>query len=215
MNQENGSVSTYQAPRRSVLSRILKSAPFSVSLYLLIVGLIAYAAYTGSESMGYNWQWYNVGQYLFDFTHDGFEWGAISLGLVETLKISVIAFVLAVIIGFLVALLRLSGLIIGTAAATVFLELVRNTPILILLYLFYYVLGPVFGWDRFVAGVLCLAIYHAALISEIFRAGINSVQSRRTTELKDVVEASERSSVRAANQRGTANGIRKGFLRVR
>jgi polar amino acid transport system permease protein len=175
MNHETGTDSTYQAPQPSAVTRFLNSVPFSVALYFFIIGLVAYAAYTGSESMGYNWQWYNVRQYLFEFTPDGFEWGAISLGLVETLKISTLAFVLAILIGFVIALLRLSGLIVGTAAATVFLEIVRNTPILILLYLFYYVLGPVFGWDRFVAGVLCLAIYHAALISEIFRAGINSV----------------------------------------
>ncbi|MFK7751278.1 MAG: amino acid ABC transporter permease, partial [Sedimentitalea sp.] len=37
------------------------------------------------------------------------------------------------------------------------------------------VLGPVFSLDRYSASVLCLAIFHAALISEIFRAGINAV----------------------------------------
>ena len=72
-------------------------------------------------------------------------------------------------------LLRLSGLIVGQAVAVTLLEIVRNTPLLVLLYVFYYVLGPIFGMDRFVASVLCLAVYHAALISEIFRAGINSV----------------------------------------
>jgi polar amino acid transport system permease protein len=46
-----------------------------------------------------------------------------------------------------------------------------------LLYLFYYVLGPVFGFDRWTAAVLTLSVFHSALISEIFRAGINSVGS--------------------------------------
>jgi polar amino acid transport system permease protein len=46
---------------------------------------------------------------------------------------------------------------------------------LVLLYLFYYVLGPIFGLNRYSASILCLAVFHAALISEIFRAGINAV----------------------------------------
>ena len=44
-----------------------------------------------------------------------------------------------------------------------------------LLYLFYYVLGPIFGLDRYTASVLTLAVFHSALISEILRAGINAV----------------------------------------
>ena len=44
-----------------------------------------------------------------------------------------------------------------------------------LLYLFYYVLGPIFGLNRYSASILCLGVFHAALISEIFRAGINAV----------------------------------------
>ena len=39
----------------------------------------------------------------------------------------------------------------------------------------YYVLGPVFGLERFTASVVTLAVFHSALISEILRAGINSV----------------------------------------
>jgi polar amino acid transport system permease protein len=52
---------------------------------------------------------------------------------------------------------------------------VRNMPLLVLLYVFYYVFGPIFGLDRYAASVLCLAVFHGALISEIFRGGINAV----------------------------------------
>ena len=64
---------------------------------------------------------------------------------------------------------------VGTGFAVVYLEFVRNMPILVLLYVFYYVLGPIFSLDRYTASVLCLAVFHSALISEIFRAGINAV----------------------------------------
>ena len=65
--------------------------------------------------------------------------------------------------------------VICTGVAVGFLELIRNIPLLVLLYLFYYVLGPIFKFDRYTASVLCLAVFHSVLISEIFRAAIEAV----------------------------------------
>ncbi|MER8499403.1 amino acid ABC transporter permease [Mesorhizobium sp. M1142] len=161
--------------RKYTLSRIGNSLPVSLCIYVLIVFLICRAALTGSEAMGYNWQWYRVPQFLYRHTEDGFQLGELVWGLWGTIKLSVLAFALATILGLGIVLLRLSKLVVGSAVATVYLEIVRNTPILILLYLFYYILGQIFNFDRFTAAVLCLAAYHAALISEVFRAGIKSV----------------------------------------
>ena len=86
----------------------------------------------------------------------------------------------------MVALLRLSGLYIGTKVAICFLEFVRNVPLLVLVYLFYYVLGPVFNYDRYTASILCLAVYHSALISEILRAGINAVAQGQWEAAKSI-----------------------------
>ena len=162
-------------PRTSPLRRALSSTPFAVALYALTMGLIVWGAYTGAQSMGYNWQWYRVPQYILSFTDDGFQTGEILQGLVQTVWLSAASFCLAAAIGLLVALLRLSGLPIGARVALGFLELIRNIPLLVLLYLFYYVLGPIFDFGRYGASVLCLAVFHGALISEIFRAGINAV----------------------------------------
>jgi polar amino acid transport system permease protein len=155
--------------------RVLNSVPVAVAIYAAVVGLIVYGSFVGAQNMGYNWQWYRVPQYIYSYTDDGFQWGEIAFGLVATLKLSLTAFVLATVLGLLVALLRLSGLIVGTAVAVGFLELIRNIPLLVLLYLFYYVLGPIFGFDRYTASVLTLAVFHSALISEILRAGINAI----------------------------------------
>jgi len=157
------------------VKRILTSTPASVLQYLVIMGLIIWVALNGAQNMGYNWQWYRVPQFFYTMGEDGIVWGKISIGLVATLILSASAFVIALGIGLLVALLRLSGLVVGSAVAVVFLELVRNTPLLVLLYLFYYVLGPIFGMDRNMASLLCLAVFHGAMLSEIFRAGINAV----------------------------------------
>ena len=160
---------------RRAISKVMTSVPASVLQYLVIVGLIIWAAMNGAAQMGYNWQWYRIPQYFYEITDEGFVWGEISRGLVATLMLSGTAFALAVVIGLTVALLRLSGLITGRWVSVIFLELIRNTPLLVLLYLFYYVLGPIFKLDRTTASVLCLGVFHGALISEIFRAGINAV----------------------------------------
>lgn len=162
-------------PPASRLNQTLNSVVFSVALYALIVGLIVYGSFVGAQAMGYNWQWYRVPQYFYRVTEDGFQWGEIVLGLMKTLQLSITAFVFAVVLGLIVALLRLSGLYISTRVAIVFLELIRNIPLIVLLYLFYYVLGPIFGFDRYTASILCLGVFHSVLISEIFRAGINAV----------------------------------------
>ena len=161
--------------KRKTLKTVLDAVPVAVGIYLAVIFGIFWLAYSGAQAMGYNWQWYRMPQYFYRLTDDGFQWGEIMVGLVKTIQLSGTAFIFATLLGLLVALLRLSGLVVGTAVAVVFLEFVRNMPILVLLYLFYYVLGPIFGLDRYTASIMCLAVFHAALISEIFRAGINSV----------------------------------------
>lgn len=171
----NGEALSYVRPRRPALTRFFQSTATSVSIYLAVVVLIIYSAYTGSQAMGYNWQWYRVPPYFYTLTNDGFQWGEITIGLIKTVELSLLAFGLATLVGLAVAMLRLSELVVGKGMAIVFLELVRNMPLLVLLYLFYYVLGPIFDLDRYWAGILCLGVYHGAMVSEIFRAGINAV----------------------------------------
>ncbi len=162
-------------PKPPVHQQLLNSVPVAVLIYIIVVGLIVYGSFVGAQNMGYNWQWYRVPQYLYSFTDDGFQWGEIMVGLAATIELCILSFALATILGLIVALLRLSGLVVGSAVAVGFLELIRNIPLLVLLYLFYYVLGPIFKLDRYTASILTLAVFHSALISEIFRAGINAV----------------------------------------
>ena len=158
-----------------LIRNLFRSRPVAVFLYLIVIYLIARMSFAGAESMGYNWQWYRVPDYIYNLTEDGFQWGEIVFGLMKSIDLSVKAFVLATIVGLLIALLRLSGLLVGSGVALVYLEFVRNMPLLVLLYLIYYVIGPIFKFDRYMAAIICLAVYHSATISEIFRAGINSV----------------------------------------
>jgi polar amino acid transport system permease protein len=160
---------------RKRVMRGLSSRPASIAIYLFVMWGLIELALTGAEAMGYNWQWYRIPKYFLTSDADGITLGEIPWGLAGTITLSTLAFGLALAIGLLVALLRLSDLIVGRAVARGFLEIVRNMPLLVLLYVFYYVFGPIFGLDRYAASVLCLAVFHGALISEIFRGGINAV----------------------------------------
>ena len=173
-------------PRPPAMQRFFGSTAVSIIIYFIVVGVIVWGSFTGAQNMGYNWQWYRVPQYLYSFTDDGFQFGELLIGLGATIQLSLTAFVLACLIGLLVALLRLSDLVLGRAVAVAFLELIRNIPLLVLLYLFYYVLGPIFGLDRYTASILTLAVFHSALISEILRAGINAVATGQWEAAKSI-----------------------------
>lgn len=166
-------------PKRKAMGircrNVMASRPVAIILYLLVIWLIVRLLTTGAAAMGYNWQWYRIPQYIFELTDDGFQLGELLRGLLVTVDLTIRSFLLSVVMGFVIAILRLSALPVGSRVAIGFLEFVRNLPILVLLYLMYYVMGPIFDFDRYTASILCLAVYHSVLISEIFRAAIQSV----------------------------------------
>jgi polar amino acid transport system permease protein len=156
----------YRGYRDSVLA-ILQFAALAVGLVWLTVA--------GADRMGYNWQWYRVPDYILRVHEDGLIWGPLALGFVETLRLSAIAFALTIGLGIAVAVLRLARSIVGRAVATGYIELVRNTPLLVQLYIVYFVLAPIVGLDRYWTAVVCLTLFEAAFAAEIFRGGIMAV----------------------------------------
>ena len=80
------------------------------------------------------------------------------------------------IFGLIAALLRLSDSFVGRATARCYVEIIRNTPLLVQIFFLYFVLAPILGFSRFYAGVLALSLFEGAYASEIFRAGIVSIQ---------------------------------------
>ena len=156
--------------------RLSQRSPVVASIQLaLFAGLVVWLGVKGARQMGYNWQWYNIPQYIWRDVDGEFIWGPLMRGLWVTLEISFWCIGLALLVGLVTALLRMSRSIAGSALATTYLEVVRNTPLLVQLYLFYFVLSPILGIDRFWTGVLCLTLHEASFVAEIIRAGINSV----------------------------------------
>ncbi|WP_305408441.1 amino acid ABC transporter permease [Photobacterium leiognathi] len=146
---------------------------------LLQITVIAFAIIwllnSGADAMNYHWQWYRVPQYLF-FKEDG-EWFSAELidGLLITLKISAISLIFTVLFGLITALLRVSHSVVGRGLARGYIELIRNTPLLVQIYLLYFVFGPMLGLERFTTAVLALSLFQGAYTAEIFRAGLINI----------------------------------------
>ena len=119
--------------------------------------------------MGYEWDFLVV---LRDFD-------LLLLGLVNTLKVTVLALVLGVPIGLALALLRLYGNLAVRAPVGLFIEFLRTTPPIAQLFWFFFALPILTGIeiDPFRASILTFALQSSAFFAEVFRGGIVSIDA--------------------------------------
>ncbi len=146
-----------------------------IGKFLLVTLGFIFLIVQGTRALGYHWQWYRVPRYLFVYTEEGFATGPLMQGLFVTFRITAVGLVLAFTIGLATALFRMSSSFTAHALARIYLELIRNTPLLIQLFFIYFVLSPIFEINAFTSAVLALSIFEGAYISEILRSGILSV----------------------------------------
>lgn len=159
----------------------LRSAAFSrASLidcgkFFLLAGLAVWILVLGTREMGYHWQWYRIPRFL--FTTDGDAWtaGPLLQGLGVTLEISALSLLCTLILGLTTALFRLSDSFSARAIARGYLELIRNTPLLIQIFFVYFVVAPVLNIGAFASAILALSLFEGAYAAEILRAGIVSL----------------------------------------
>lgn len=98
-------------------------------------------------------------------------------GAITTIEISLIAIAMGLVIGIVMGLGRLSKNIILSGIATVYVEILRGTPLLIQIFIIYYGLPSIgirFG-DPFIAGAIALGLNSGAYQAEIIRGGIQSI----------------------------------------
>ena len=158
-----------------MIIRILKPTLAALLQIVVLVAAVSWILDSGAQAMGYRWQWERVPDYI-AFYEDGEWWPAELIeGLFVTIRISLLALVATLLIGLATALLRNSNSIVGRTIASSYVELIRNTPLLVQIYLLYFVFGPVLGLERFSTAVLALALFQGAYTAEIFRAGLNSI----------------------------------------
>ena len=136
--------------------------------------------------MGYQWNW---GVFLQpSAAGDDTYLGWMFAGLKMTITLSLSAWVIALLLGAIVGVLRTAPNKVLAGLATAYVELFRNIPLLVQLFIWYFVLpellpkamgdafkqsNPVF--QMFSASMICLGLFTSARVAEQVRAGINSL----------------------------------------
>ncbi len=188
------------APKKPALTAL------DVVLLLVTAGFLAYVGYRLFFALNYKWNWGVIATYLvrFDEATQRYTTNVLLQGFVTTVKLSLWGTVLAALFGLLVGLMRLSPSLLLRLLGRAYVEAIRNTPPLVLVFIFYYfvsdrllgalgvedlvrssgeamrgLLTLLFAEARlvvpFLSGVLTLALFQGAYIAEIVRAGIEAV----------------------------------------
>ena len=173
----------------------------------ILAGVTAYIGLRMQGALNYNWRWELIPDYILRYREDRQEWFANLLlqGLFATIRISIYASILALVIGVGLGIARCSENLTTRLLARTYLELLRNIPPVVIIFIFFFFLsqqlidalnlnswarGIARGdnahiWEFFsgdmrrfpslVSGVIVLAMFEAAFVGEIVRAGIQSV----------------------------------------
>lgn len=134
--------------------------------------------------MSYNWNWW----IFFEPSLDGTNTYLMTLiwGACWTVATALGAFVIALTLGSLVGVARTAPMAWLRALGTGFVEVFRNIPLLVQMFLWYFVLPEVLpeslgNWIKqlpnsaFYTAVICLGCYHAARMAEVVRSGLESL----------------------------------------
>ncbi|MDE0533827.1 MAG: amino acid ABC transporter permease [Albidovulum sp.] len=180
---------------------------FDLVLIILLAGFFGYIWFQIEGKLKYNWRWEVIPYYMFRFDEEKGRWVANILvqGLITTIRISVYASILAVILGTVLGLARCAKNLAVRMIARTYLEFLRNIPPLVVIFIFFFFLSEqlvvafnIEGWARGIArqennevwefffgdmrrfpsmisGVIVLALFESAFVGEIVRAGIESI----------------------------------------
>ena len=172
----------------------------------LIVAAVVYVAYRVNSVLRYEWGWSTIPGYILRYDEDEQRWVSNLLlhGFMTTIRLSIWASVLAAIVGVALGLCRTSHNMFLRMVGRAYVELIRNIPPLVFLFIFYFFIssqimplfnldglmrdaspattsivsflfGPPKLLDNFVGGLIALAMFEAAYVAEIVRAGVQSI----------------------------------------
>ncbi len=140
----------------------------------VLSGIVLFLAATGPQN---GWEWYRVWG---DSARSGYRWLFLrSLG--TTLWVSVSALGIALVLGFAGGLARLSPRAWLSQLATLYVEIVRGTPLLVQIFLAVYCVGYALDIDDpSVVGILTLGTFAGAYVTEIVRSAVESIDPGQT-----------------------------------
>ena len=184
-----------------------KFTPLDIMVGIFLLGMGLFLAYRVKVGLNYKWSWGTIPQYLFRYDTESGRWvpNLLMQGLFTTIRLSFWATLLATLIGTVMGLFRISQSLFKRLIGRTYVELIRNTPPLVLIFIFYFfvsdqimpvlgvedfirsrsedtqafftfILAPPSRFTGFISALITLAIFEASFITEIVRAGIQSIE---------------------------------------
>lgn len=118
----------------------LNPLDLAIIFILLLSGAVLYQKF--NIDYGHKWNWGNIFQYIVNKDSSGtINLGSISKGFLVTIKLSVWSMIFASIIGVFVGVLRSSENIFIKILSKIYVELTRNIPTIVLIFIFYFFIG--------------------------------------------------------------------------
>lgn len=180
--------------------------PLDAVLLILLLCAAGFVVYRISVKLNYTWNWGIIPQFLFRYDQDSGQWVTNYLiqGLLTTVRLSLWSSILALALGLGMALARTGRSLYWQLVARTYIELMRNLPPLVIIFLFYFFLAdqltPLLNLDRlaissspgtqafvaalfappeqlsaFLSALITLAVFESAYMAEILRSGIESI----------------------------------------
>ncbi len=134
--------------------------------HVIVVAVFIAAVIVAFSRVHYAWNWMAVWEYRQKFLQ----------GWLVTVALSLASLVMSVFVGAMAAVMLRSRHAIVEAAARVYVEIIRGTPLLVQLLIGFYVVATAIGLEnRYIAGVLLLSLFSGAYMAEIFRGGLEAI----------------------------------------
>ncbi len=99
-------------------------------------------------------------------------------GVGKTIYLAVVSYVIALVLGLIAGLGRVSRNTILYTLATLYVEVIRGIPLLVIILYFHFVVAPALGTNRYLdfSAIMALSIGYGAYLAEVYRAGIESIE---------------------------------------
>ncbi len=180
--------------------------PLDAVILAVVAAVVVFVVYKVDSVLAYKWDWSVIPRYLLRRHEDTGDLAPnlLILGTLTTLRLAFWSLILSAIIGGVMGIMRTSERLFPRMLSRAYVELIRNTPPLVFIFVFYFFISsqimPLLGietfastaapltatiieWavappkllENFVAGVICLSLFSGAYVTEIVRAGIQSI----------------------------------------
>ena len=184
-----------------------KFTTIDLILSLLLLSAVIYTVYKLHIGFSYKWNWGAIPQYFlrYDTATENWVTNILLQGFFTTIRLSIWATIFATLIGAAMGLFRVSRSLFRRLIGGTYVELIRNLPPLVIIFIFYFFVGdqilPLLGVEEFIrnssertqavfavffappslftaflSALITLSIFEGAYITEIVRSGIQSIE---------------------------------------